>query len=209
MKSRIIRNETKGDIMENNQKKVLPNKVIGKQSEQGSEAWLQWRTKFKSASQASTVLGVNPFESADDMKRRALGLMPPVFFNNAMRTGVERENEVRGKTEKHFGKTFTPQCWEYGEYAASLDGMDEEGQIVVELKVSKYTYYKILKNEFPENYKIQVMQQLLCSGADIGYLVAMNPESGEIAISEKIVLEDTFYAQLEKAWSDYSDLKVS
>ncbi len=198
--------------MKNHQEKTknpLPKRVTGSQSDQNSEAWLQWRAQFRSASQASTVLGKNTFESAEEMKKRALGLMPPIVFNSAMKAGVDREDEVRTKTELYFDKTFTPQCWECGDYAASLDGLDDEGQIVVELKVSKYTYYTLLKNKLPENYKIQVMQQLLCSGAKTGYLVAMNPESGEIAVSEKIFLENTFYPQLEKAWSAYIDLEVS
>jgi len=193
----------------NMQKKEMTHKkVTGNEALQNSDAWFEWRKKFRTASQASVVLEANPWESPEKMKKRELGIIAKVEINNAMLQGTKREDEVRQKAEEYFNIKFSPECWEYGEYAASLDGIDEDTKTVVELKVSKYTYYNLKKGGMPENYKIQVMQQLMCSGAEIGYIVAMNPETGEIAISAAIELEMDFYSKLEDAWLKYDNLDL-
>lgn len=186
----------------------VPTQVLGDASEQNSTAWLEWRQNFRTASKASTVFGVNPFENIVEMKKRELGLIPNVKINNSMSIGIKREDEVRKKAEQFFNKKFTAQCWEYGKYAASLDGIDEDGQVLVELKVSNYTYSQLKKGYIPENYKIQVMQQLMCSGAKKGYVVAMHVDSGEIEVSNTIELEDDFYNKLEAAWLKYENLSI-
>ncbi|GEM_PF-6832185 len=185
-----------------------PKQVIGEASLQHSEAWFLWRKRFRSASDASTVLGINPHEHITVMKKRELGQMPPKRKNFVMRRGLLREDEVRQKAQLHFGMRFEPQCWEYGNYAASLDGIDETGNIVVELKVSKQTYYELRDGKIPEYYQVQVMQQLLCTGAKSGYLVAMNPFSGKIAVSKEIVIAEGFLERLDKAWCEYERLGV-
>jgi putative phage-type endonuclease len=190
-------------------KDIIPKKVEGPASEQLSDAWHTWRKNFRSASTASTVFGVNPFESMEEMKKRELGLIPGVKFNKAMGLGVQREDEVRSKSEVYFDRIFTPECWEYGKYAASLDGIDEKKEIAVELKVSKYTFFQLKRGNLPANYKYQVLQQLMCSGAKAGYVVALNPDNGEIAVSQEIVLNDNFYDQLEEAWGNYNSLVVA
>lgn len=190
------------------QEKLSPKQVTGAAAEQHSEAWSQWRKQFRSASEAATVLGINPHEHVTLMKKRALGLMPPKKKNYAMRMGLLREEEVREKAEAYFGFALSPQCWEYGTYAASLDGIDATGKIVVELKVSKHAYYEIRDGKIPENYKVQVMQQLLCTGAETGYLVSMNPHTGKIEVSDPITLEEDFYDRLEAAWAAYEKLEV-
>lgn len=187
---------------------ISPVQVRGDSSIQGSVAWLKWRKDFRSASQASTVLGVNPFETAEEMKRREMGIEKEIQSNFAMRRGIDREDEVRKKAQEYFGRVFEPQCWEYGKYAASLDGIDDKGEVLVELKVSNYTYYKLKKGYIPENYKVQVMQQLMCSGAKQGYVVAMNVDTGEIEVSNMIELEVDFYDKLEAGWLAYENLPV-
>ena len=195
-------------IIKMNLEGIKQIRVTGEEEIQGSKAWLEWRKNFRTASNASTVLGVNPFESAVEKKKRELNIIPEVKYDDAMKQGHEREDEVRKMAETYFNTKFTAQCWEYGKYAASLDGIDDESKLVVELKVSAYTYHKLLKGELPQNYKIQVMQQLMCSGAEIGYIVALNPYDNQIAVSNAITLEETFYEQLEQAWNDYTKLEV-
>lgn len=183
--------------------------VIGEQANQGSEAWKEWRKDFKTASEAGIVMGVSPFSTPEKMKQRELGLIPPVFYSNAMRAGNDRENEVREKAEEYFGEMFVAQCWEFGEYGASLDGINMDGDIVVELKVSKHTYNDLQAGIIPSSYEIQVMQQLMCSGAKVGYIVAMEPSTGKIAVSEKITIWENFETHLSDAWSEYEKLEVS
>jgi len=189
--------------------KVIRKRVIGEEEIQGSKAWHEWRKKFRTASNASTVLGVNPFESIIEKKKRSLNLIPEIEQTSAMLQGLNREDDVRKKAEKYFKTKFNAQCWEFGKYGASLDGIDEDGKLVVELKVSRFTYFKLLKGEVPQNYKIQVMQQLICSGAELGYIVALIPETNKIAISKAIYVEDDFYLNLERAWNDYDNLIIS
>ena len=205
--------KTKTHIVEkekmNMQKKeIIRKRVVGSEAIQNSDAWLEWRKHFRTASQASVVLEISPWETPEEMKKKELGLLPKTKISKAMQTGIDREDEVRKKAQDYFNKEFSAQCWEYGRYGASLDGIDAEGQTVVELKVSKYTYFTLKKGNIPENYKIQIMQQLMCSGAEVGYIVAMNPENNEIVVSSAIKLEEDFYSKLEDAWSKYDALDI-
>lgn len=188
--------------------KITCKRVIGEEEIQGSQAWHEWRKKFRTTSNASTVFGLNPFESMIEMKKRSLNLIPKVEQTSAMGLGLNQEDHVRKKAEKYFKTEFNAQCWEFGKYGASLDGIDIEGKVVVELKVSHFTYQKLLKNQIPLNYKIQVMQQLLCSGAEVGYIVAMNPKTNKIAVSKAIHIEDDFYQNLENTWNNYDNLNI-
>ena len=181
--------------------------ITGDEAIQGSDAWLGLRAKYRTASEASAVMGVSPFQSIDDFKLIKAGLKT-VFYSKAMQQGNELEDEVRQKAEALLDDVFEPQVYINGNYLASLDGINIDGDTLVELKVSEHTYNELQKGIIPKHYQIQVLQQMYCSGAVNGYLIAMNPKTKEIACSKRIEFEDKFIDALDNAWIEFEDMPI-
>ena len=172
---------------------------------QNSEEWLEARKQYRTASEAAIVLGISPFQTQENFKLIKAGLKQQ-YYSKAMRQGHELEDTVRQLANEHFSLTFEDQCWVNGSYMASLDGID--GETLVELKVSDKTYKELKDGLVPTYYEAQVQQQLYCSPATVGYLVAYSPEAEEIAVSPPIYPRAEFIPALEEAWETFDAMPV-
>jgi len=167
--------------------------------EQGTPEWHELRAKkYKTASRTAVVMGLSPFQTQEQLAEELKGTFKP-FFSEAMKKGIELEDEVRKWASFAFDREFEPAVFFEGQYLASLDGIN--GDTVVELKVSKKTYDEIQSGTIPKHYEWQAKHQLWLSGARVGYLVAYNGEdfiaSGEITCTEDDI------ANIKKAWNDF------
>lgn len=183
--------------------------VVGDAAVQGSDAWLELRKGYRTASEAAVVLGISPFQKPEDMKLVKAGLKE-VYYSDAMRLGNELEPLAREKAEAHFGEPFEPQIWTNGKYLASLDGISFDGKMIIEIKVSKKTFEEVSDGIVPEHYKAQMRQQMYCSGAIAAHLVVLHPETHEIAVSDDIGNPDIqdFIAGLDAAWDEFDAMPI-
>ena len=174
--------------------------------EQNTDAWLEARESYKTASEAAIVMGKSPFTSIEKFKLIKAGLKKQ-FYSAAMKQGHDLEDQVRLWCNAHFKKTFRDEVWVDGndEYMASLDGID--GDMLVEIKVSDYTYGELKSGKMPEAYYIQVQQQLWCSPATEGYIVAYSPKSDDYAVSSKIT-EDSTIVNIDAAWKLFEEMPI-
>lgn len=173
--------------------------------EQNSQEWLDARKKYRTASEAAIVLGISPFTSIADFKLIKAGVKQQ-YYSAAMKQGHDLEYRVRQLSNRHFGLDFKDECWVNADYMASLDGID--GDTLVELKVSDRTYRDLKDGITPEYYYAQVQQQLFCSPAEIGYIVAYSPKEDDIAVSERIELDWTFMQRVAEAWERFDEMDV-
>lgn len=173
--------------------------------EQNSQEWLDARKKYRTASEAAIVLGISPFTSVDDFKLIKAGVKQQ-YYSAAMKQGHDLEELVRREANKYFVRDFKDECWVNGDYMASLDGI--AGDILVELKVSDRTYRDLNEGITPDYYYAQVQQQLYCSPARYGYIVAYSPKVDDIAVSDLIELDLAFFHQIEKAWERFDAMDV-
>lgn len=102
---------------------------------QNTAPWENWRNDFylRFASQASTVMSVNPYNTAADLWQIKQGLKT-VTKTPAMEHGSNTEPVARAKVSKDLNVELEPQCWQYGAYGASLDAITADGSIKVEIK---------------------------------------------------------------------------
>ena len=173
--------------------------------EQNSQEWLDARKQYRTASEAAIVLGISPFTSVADFKLIKAGVKQQ-YYSAAMQQGHDLEDRVRQLSNWHFGLDFKDECWVNGDYMASLDGID--GDTLVELKVSDRTYRDLQTGVTPEYYYAQVQQQLFCSPAEIGYIVAYSPKEDDIAVSERIELDYAVIDKIEAAWEAFDAMEV-
>jgi putative phage-type endonuclease len=173
--------------------------------EQNSQEWLDARKKYRTASEAAIVMGISPFTTPDNFKLIKAGVKKQ-YYSAAMKQGHDLEDIVRQRSNKHFKRDFKDECWANGDYMASLDGID--GDTLVELKVSDRTYRDLKDGITPDYYYAQVQQQLYCSPAKHGYIVAYSPKADDIAVSDLIELDYTFMQRVSEAWTRFDEMEV-
>ena len=173
--------------------------------EQNSQEWLDARKQYRTASEAAIVLGISPFTSVDNFKLIKAGVKQQ-YYSAAMKQGHDLEDFVRQYAGDYFQRDFKDECWVNGDYMASLDGID--GDILVELKVSDRTYRDLNAGIMPDYYYAQVQQQLYCSPAKYGYIVAYSPKADDTAVSDLIELDYTFIDKIEAAWEAFDAMPV-
>lgn len=135
---------------------------------QGSETWLAWRKRVIGASDAPTIMGENPWESAGHLSSEKLGLSRPFAGNAATREGQKLEPEARSAISTKFGVSIRPIVIQDGEIpyvAASLDGLTTENDQVFEIKCGKKAYERTRsRREVPSYYMAQLQHMLMVTG---------------------------------------------
>lgn len=138
--------------------------------EQGSAAWLAWRRGGIGASDAPTVMGENPYASAEALLRTKRGSPHDAGTNAAMRRGTELEPEARRRYEARTGRDVRPACVQstlHEWLRASLDGLAVEHDAVVEIKCGESTYRKSWQTKsVPGHYYAQTQHILAITGLE-------------------------------------------
>lgn len=154
--------------------------------EQDTDQWLDWRMSGITATDASIIMGDNPYEDIDTLFSVKAGLAASQFkMNDAIQRGKDLEPLVRAKVNNHFQENFQPACVQNIKYdfmLASLDGISADGRIILEIKCpSGFGTHKKNIEDIPAYYATQVQYQLLCTGAD--YAVFTSYYAGDMRFS--------------------------
>jgi len=132
--------------------------------EQGTPEWLAWRHEGIGASEASTIMGENSFESAASLLHKKCN--PPIQgrMNRAMARGVALEPKARAYYNSKLELDTEPQCLqslEYGWLRASLDGITQDGARAVEIKCGESAYKTTVKTRRPPRYYYGQFQHIM------------------------------------------------
>lgn len=168
--------------------------------EPNSPQWLELRKNYRTASEAAIVCGVSPFTTPEKFKLIKAGLVRQ-YYSKAMSDGHRLEDLSREWANEKFGRGFKEECWTNGDYLASLDGID--GTTLIEIKTSAFTYNHLVSGHVEEHYWLQIQQQLFCSPAEVGYLVAYNPKTEQFAMSDPIEPDPGAMTRIEAAWEAF------
>lgn len=109
---------------------------------QGTPDWLLWRSGTDgtsiTATAAAIIMGVYPYGNVYDLWADKVGIQKFVFTENDAAThGTNTEEKARQEFIKATGIEMTPACVENLKYPfirASLDGLNEEHKIGLEIK---------------------------------------------------------------------------
>ena len=143
---------------------------------QGSEEWLEVRSRYGMASEAAAVMCKSPWMPATPLQLwEVKNGNREVFVSEAMKQGTKYEPIARESLEENMGIKFAPivvLCHIDGvPIGASLDGYNKEKSIVAEIKIpmkgedSKLWEIMTSGKELPDQYDLQTQQQLLVTGA--------------------------------------------
>jgi len=148
--------------------------------EQGSEDWLLWRKAHITATSAGILMGHNPWRTPLDLYNEMLGFTAPQETNAAMTRGSEMEPTARALFVERVGIEMIPIVCESDVnhwMAASLDGWNEEGKIILEIKCpNAKTHDMALNCDLPIYYRDQIMHQFAVTQGKICYYMTYRPE---------------------------------
>ena len=178
---------------------------------QGSQAWHEYRASKGNASEVAALLGCSPFypRNAAELFDVKTG-RKAVYENAAMRRGTQLEEPARAYMEVVLERSFSPHVCERDRLSASLDGIDLDETMILELKVpakgaESDTWKHVEKhNAPPNNYWWQVQQQILCSGVnECVFAVCAADEDGNIldSIHCTVTADHKAHERIEKEWA--------
>lgn len=150
--------------------------------DQGSDAWKLWRRTVLTATDASVILGVNPWVTPFKLWQRKLGLSDEQISSAAMERGSKLEPIARKKFIEGTGIYVEPAVVVSEEHTflgASLDGISNCGKYLLEVKCNGAKNHSLAcMGEIPDYYIAQIKHQLLVTGSEICYYYSFDGENG-------------------------------
>jgi len=131
--------------------------------EQGSKNWLKWRHEGIGASNAPTIMGDNRFETAEELlyqKKNKIDTEP----NEQMLLGIKLEPKARELYIKETGIKVKPQCVQDNKFPwliASMDGISDDLQHIIEIKCGRSAYWQARKGIVPDYYYGQLQHTMM------------------------------------------------
>src|SRR5690606_25562895 len=117
------------------------------------------------ATDASVIMGNNPWTTPYKCWQRKLGLIEEQKSNEAMERGKRLEPEARALFIETHGINMKPEVVESTKYdflGASLDGLSDCGQFICEIKCGGANLHnQALHGIIPKYYEDQIQHQLL------------------------------------------------
>jgi len=177
------------------------------QLEQGTQEWLALRKTKITGTDAGIILGVSPYCTPLMLWKQKLGFIAPEKENDAMRKGKELEPIARSQYEYETNNLMRPEVvFKEDWLMASLDGIDPDREIILEVKTGYYNYRDALNNHIPLHYYAQIQHNLNVSGASICHYYVFKDSQDKAVLMKvhpdqhylKVLLEKEkeFYDQL-------------
>lgn len=145
------------------------------------EEWLEARKSTIGASEAATVLGLNPWQTPLELYLSKLGLANPVPETPAMTWGTRLEPLIAEEYSRTSGFGFVAEQLFVRSptndfMSATLDRVRDDGR-VVELKTcghrGAHEWGEHGSDEVPHRYLVQVIHQLIVTGTDVADLAVL------------------------------------
>lgn len=140
------------------------------------DVWLEHRRNAIGGSDASSIIGLNPWSSPYTVWADKLGKLPPKEDNEAMRLGRDLEDYVAKRFTEKTGKKVRRENAiiyndDYPFAHANVDRMVVGEDAGLECKTTSVLNLKKFKNgAFPGNYYVQCVHYLMVTGCKRWYL---------------------------------------
>jgi putative phage-type endonuclease len=173
--------------------------------EQGTPEWLAWRKTVITATDASILMGNNPWDTPYKVWQRKLGLAEEKVSNDAMERGKRLEPEARAQFNERYGILMEPAIVESTEYeflGASLDGMCPINNSLLEIKCGGAKLHAMAaQGEIPQYYRDQMQHQLIVTGAERCYYYSYDGADGiRIEVLPDPGFKESFIPKAREFW---------
>ncbi len=154
--------------------------------QQRSPEWYSLRKTHIGASDAAIIMGVSPWRTPLELWQEKMDRQVKITPHQSpwMQRGIEMEPEALESFECVTGHLMRPSviiCPKNPWMMASLDGLELNGDIAVEIKCSgKKDHELAMSGKIPEKYIPQLQHQLSVTGHSMMYYFAYSPRSQKI-----------------------------
>ncbi len=172
---------------------------------QGSQEWLDLRKSKITATDATVIVGISPWKTPYQLWLNKIGEYPDQQQTEAMRRGLDLEDEARKTFEKLTGINVRPRIvvsnsndW----MMASLDGLSEDEKEIVEIKCpGQFDHSSAVSGKIPDKYYPQLQHQMAVCEAPRAFYFSYDGHDGvnlevkrdDLFIEKMIELEKKFY----------------
>lgn len=177
-------------------------KIIEFKEGQCGGNWLKWRNLGIGASDIPVIIGSNPYKTPLQLWEEKCGFRAKENINAAMAYGIRSEDGVRQLINDQYNYNLKAICIEDDNESfmkASLDGYDEDKNILVEIKspISEKTIEKARERNIIHEYWLdQVQWQLMLTSAKKAYIAIWDGQKEDCFLRE--VLKDEAKQNLMK-----------
>src|SRR5690606_34059824 len=134
---------------------------------QGSSEWLILRKSKITATDAPIIMGESPYKSKKELYLEKIDPNFELKSNDRMRRGTDLEPVARQMFILTTGVYVEPRVVLKEWAMASLDGIDETGKIIVEIKCPGIKdHEKALNGHVPDHYFAQLQHQMYVCDVD-------------------------------------------
>lgn len=149
--------------------------------EQRSPEWFKYRNHKIGASDASSIMELNPWKSPIQLWEEKCDLKK-IELNEAMIRGMDLEPVARDLFVKMTGISVKPVVLENSEndfMIASLDGISEDKKKIVEIKCGGNKLHEMARDGIiPDYYKCQMQHQMSVTGLEESFYFSFYENEG-------------------------------
>jgi putative phage-type endonuclease len=169
------------------------------------DQWHQWRRAGIGSSDAAVVMGVSPWRTPYQVWQEKVFGNSAQPDNFSMARGRDLEPVARTWFEKAMNVSVFPKNKIHKDrnfIRASLDGLDMEEKVLVEIKCPNKEDHSVAVNGMiPPKYVPQVQHQLLVTGLDGMYYCSFDGQEGAIVeVSRDNAYIEAMLAEEQKFW---------
>jgi putative phage-type endonuclease len=158
--------------------------------EQGTQDWLDLRKTKITATDAATILGINPWKTKIQLYHDKLSDAPPMQCNGAMRRGTELEPVARDLFMLKTGLRFEPRVLVKDWAMASLDGLSLCGKYILEIKCpGEKTHAMAVAGKVPDYYYPQIQHQMYVANVQLAFYFSFDGFDG---VTVEVKRDDKF-----------------
>lgn len=173
--------------------------------EQQSKEWHELRKNRIGSSDAASIMGIG-FLTPYKLWRQKIGLDPAPQKTNVMQRGLDLEPKARELFIELVGYNLKPTVvihkndW----MMASLDGIDEKGENIVEIKcpIKSNDHLIAQQGKVPDRYYPQLQHQLEVCNLDMSYYFSFDGLDGVIL---KVYRNDAYIKKMVKEEKQFWD----
>lgn len=151
--------------------------------EQRSPEWHSFRGCHVMASDCPIIMGVSPWSNIHKLWLEKTNIEAPSdYISPRMQRGIDLEPKALKSFEDYIGIKFRPVVVKstiHSFMGASLDGLSECGQYLVEIKCpGMEDHLTAISGKVPEKYYPQIQHQLAVTGLEFAYYFSFDGEDG-------------------------------
>jgi len=173
--------------------------------DQGCAAWHALRKRKVTATDAVVIMKESRWKTPSNLYYEKISDSPPAIPNERMQRGTDLEPIARENFIRSTGIVVTPKVVVKDWAMASLDGMSEDGNCIVEIKCPGSRDHSIaLKGKIPDHYQAQLQHQMYVTGLQETFYYSFDGEEGvyfkvkrdDKYIERMVIEEKKFYENL-------------